>query len=53
MIITIDWDENEMMPLAMSGCEQFAVNGYNHLDLKRPHIGKAFIEGKMRVVFID
>ena len=46
-------DEEELLQVAMNGFEHFADKGYKHLDLRRRHVGKALIEGKMRAVFTD
>ena len=48
-----DWEDKAMIQVALDGCEYFAAKGYKHHDLKRPHVGKALIEGKLRAVFID
>ena len=48
-----DWDDKEMMQVALEGCEHFADKGYKHSDLKRRHVGRALIKGKLRAVFTD
>ena len=48
-----DWNDKAMMQVALDGCEHFAAKGYKHHDLKRRHVGKALIEGKLRAIFID
>ena len=53
MFSTSDWDDEELLQAAMEGCEHFAEKGYKHSDLKRRHVGRALIEGKMRAVFTD
>ena len=47
-----DWDDEELLQVAMEGCEHFAEKGYKHLELKRCHVGRAIIEGKLRAVFV-
>ena len=53
MFTASDWDDEELLQVAMEGCEHFADKGYKHSDLKRRHVGRALIKGKMRAVFTD
>ena len=47
-----DWEDKATLQLALEGCEHFADKGYKHSDLKRRHVGRAIIEGKLRAVFV-
>ena len=51
MFTASDWDDEELLQVAMEGCEHFAEKGYKHSDLKRRHVGRALIKGKLRAVF--
>ena len=53
MLNADDWNDKAMMQLAMEGCDHFANMGYKHLDLKRRHVGTAFVKGKLRAIFVD
>ena len=53
MLNADDWNDKAMMQLAMEGCEHFAAKGYKHHDLRRRHIGTAFVKGKLRAIFVD
>ena len=53
MFVKKDWEDKETLQLALEGCEHFADKGYKHHDLRRRHVGTAFVKGKLRAIFID